>query len=139
MFVLSSSSLSYNPRVACERACVSSSAKTCVFSCVFPFLPSCFLIIYLVLVFFLSLPVLSFDFDLDFSTSSCCSHPVLVMVGTTTIIKRSSRFLWRLVQRTACISYVRARTSLFVTRYWVLSKIRYINNWPLFGPNHFYT
>ena len=63
--------------------------------------------------FFLSLPFLICIFfrlwfrffDVELSFSSC-----LLLTGSMW----SSRFLWRLVQRTACIWYVPARTSLFI-------------------------
>ena len=51
-----------------------------------------------------------FHFDFDFSISSCFFHPAVFLLGSM----RSSRFLWRLVMRTACTWYVLARTSLFI-------------------------
>ena len=53
-------------------------------------------------------------FDFDFSTSSCYFHPVYLVFFFWVVCMWSSRFLWRLVQRTACIWYVRARTSFFM-------------------------
>ena len=83
-------SLSYTPRVACEPAiCVNLRILLCVL----------FLAFLHVSFSLSSLFDFDFDFDFDFSTSSCFSFSFcLFLVG----IMRSSRFLWRLVQRTAC-------------------------------------
>ena len=81
------------------------SANNCAFSCVFPFLLSCFLLLpCLTWTFFSLFPFGCVIFSIlisrfDFSTSSYYFHPVYLFLGSMW----SSRFLWRLVQRTACI------------------------------------
>ena len=94
------------------------SAKICAFSWVFSFLAFLLSIIASLpdyLNFFLSVPVWIcdfFDFHFEFSTLSCYfHHPVYFFLG---VYVWSYRFLWRLLQRTACIWYVRARTSFFM-------------------------
>ena len=109
MFVFLFSSLFYIPRVACEPAiCKNMRILLCVSFLDF-------------LLSVVSLPEMNFSpslscwscdfllrfrfFDVELLFSSC-----LFFLGSMW----SSRFLWRLVQRTACIWYVRARTSLFI-------------------------
>ena len=91
-------SLFYTPREACEpEICENLRILLCVLFLFLAFY--CFLDLNFFSISSL-LDVIFFSyFSFDFSTSSCYFHPVYFFLGSMW----SSRFLWRLVQRTACI------------------------------------